>query len=205
MYSRSYAVLAAAAVALATGAAAYWYWSPFLTLYALKSSAESRDAEAFNARVDYPRLRESIKGQLAEYLASTTQRSDRAAAASGRAGAALGALFGTLFADKLVDSLVRPEVVMRLMNEARIEVPSSPRGDTPSNAGSAAGSGETAAEPDKRKLDWVTQRASLDRIVVYLGERDQPSDRRVGAALERSGFATWKLTEVRLPRRSFGR
>jgi Protein of unknown function (DUF2939) len=193
--SRRYVILAAL---VAIAVAAYWYWSPFLTLYALKSAAQARDAEAFNARVDYPRLRESVKGQLGGYLMSQTRRSDRA-------GAALGALFGTLFADKLVDSLVRPEVMMRLMNEARIDAAPSPRGEPPSNAGADVGSPAPDRPTGKRKLDWVTERSTLDRIVVYVGAPDKTPDGRVGAVLDRSGFATWKLTEIRLPSGFSGR
>lgn len=87
-------ILAVVAMVVVVGVAAYWYWSPFLAVYALKSAAERKDADAFNARIDYPRLRESVKGQLQGFLSAEVARSGGAGRDSNTAGAALGALFG---------------------------------------------------------------------------------------------------------------
>ena len=50
---------------------AYWYWSPFLVIRQMQSAAKVGDADAFNDHVDYPRLRESLKGHLNSTLPST--------------------------------------------------------------------------------------------------------------------------------------
>jgi hypothetical protein len=43
---------------------AYWYWSPHMVLYEMAKATKNKDADALNEHVDYPKLRESIKGQL---------------------------------------------------------------------------------------------------------------------------------------------
>ena len=113
------------AVALVLAIAAYWYWSPLLAVHQLQSAAKAGDADTFNDHVDYPRLRESLKGQLTaaftEHMASQ-QAPDND---FGKAGAALGAMLGMAMVDKMVDAFVRPETVMRAMQEGKM-VPRRP-------------------------------------------------------------------------------
>ena len=57
------AALAAALIVIASGA--LWYFeSPAWTLKGMKDAAQSNDADALNAYVDYPSLRESLKAEL---------------------------------------------------------------------------------------------------------------------------------------------
>jgi len=48
---------------------AYWYWSPFLAMHQLRTAAREGDTDSFNDRVNYPRLRESLKGQFSAMMA----------------------------------------------------------------------------------------------------------------------------------------
>jgi hypothetical protein len=117
----SKSALAAAFIAL-LAVAAYWYWSPFLAIREMQSAAKANDAETFNTHVDYPRLRESLKGQfsllMGEQMAKSTDSSDPFAA--------FGTMLGLAMADKLVDAMVRPETVMRGMQSGRFGRQSSP-------------------------------------------------------------------------------
>jgi hypothetical protein len=62
MNRRRGAVAAVVAVLLGmTALAAYWYWSPLLTMRTMRAAAEEKDADRFNQYVDYARLRESLK------------------------------------------------------------------------------------------------------------------------------------------------
>ncbi len=45
----------------------------------------------------------------------------------------------------------------------------------------------------------VRRAQGVDKYIAYGGKADAPVNERIGLVLERSGFATWKLTEVRLP------
>ncbi|HEU5068648.1 MAG TPA: DUF2939 domain-containing protein [Sphingomicrobium sp.] len=56
---------AAAVILLAVASGALWYFeSPIWTLKRMRDAAQSRDADALNAYIDYPALRESLKAEL---------------------------------------------------------------------------------------------------------------------------------------------
>ena len=73
--------------------AAFWWWSPALALYQIRQAARAGDANAFNARVDYPKLRESFKAQLSGTLTRKLS-SDAGSSAIAKAGSALGTMLG---------------------------------------------------------------------------------------------------------------
>lgn len=180
----------ATAVAVVVGIAAYWYWSPLLAIRQMQNAAQAGDADTFNEHVDYPRLRESLKGQ---FSAMFTKRLGKAPAESGgdisKAGAALGTMLGLAMVDRFVDAMIRPEVVMRAMQEGKL-APQAPSTSAPASSG-GAGSDE--------KPKWTTERKGVDKYIAHGGRADAPVNEQIGLILERSGFATWKLTEVRLP------
>ena len=94
------AAVAAALIAIAAGA--LWYFdSPLWTLKGMKDAAQSRDAEALNAYIDYPALRQSLKAQLTA----------RMAAEAGKDQSGLGALglaVGSAMIGPMIDRLVSP-------------------------------------------------------------------------------------------------
>lgn len=167
-------------VALAVGA--YWYWSPYWALHQMRGAAEGGNADKFNAHVDYPRLRESLKGQLAAAMSAEMAKS-KSGDGLESAGAAFGAMLGIAMVGGIVDAMVRPEVVMQAMTEAKL------------NAKSSGGSGTSKEELDK--VQWSFERVGADKFIAYGSKPSEAS--RFGLVLERSGFADWKLTEMRLP------
>lgn len=195
MTSKSVKLVALAAV---VAIAAYWYWSPFLALRQMQIAAENRDADAFNQRVDYPKVRESIRRNFSamfeDKLAKTGSGDPLA-----RAGAAFGARLGGVMVDRFLDAVVRPEMMMRAMQSGYL----SPVADKPPSDASQPGS-EPDGDPAKRKLTWKYERQGLDKLVLHATQAEETGvlDRKrlgLGLVLERSGFATWKLIEVRLP------
>lgn len=188
--ARTTSIVAVLAV-IALGA--YWYWSPFLAIYWMKSAAELRDAEAFNQYVDYPKLRESLKGQFNARLVDAIGTSSGATDME-KAGAGFGAMLGLAVVDKMVDALVRPEMVMKAMNEARLPNPipgAKGRGDPGASGGST-----------QRDVKLTFDRKGVDRLVVYArnsSEPDAATRQQVGFVFDREGFARWRLTEIRLP------
>ena len=180
--------LRAAVVVAILAVAAYWYWSPFLAMHQMREAARAGDADTFNDYVDYPHLRESLKGQfsarLTEQMASGPEPTNDFA----KAGAALGSMFAVAMVDKMVDAFVRPETVMRSMQQGKVVPKRSP--GSPSSA---------PAADDADKVTWSSERKSVDKLIAYANKPAQPENQRVGFVLERTGFSRWKLTEIRLP------
>jgi hypothetical protein len=159
---------------------AYWYWSPFLALREMQAAAKAKDANTFNMHVDYPRVRDSLKGQLSALM--TAEMVNRSG--SKNAFEALGAMLGMAMVDKMVDAMVRPEVVMRGMENGKFGVRPS----------SEAGAGATAKD-----TTWVFVRQGADKLIAFPEGPSGANEDKVGIVFERSGFANWKVTELRMP------
>lgn len=177
---------AAGAALLLVALAAYWHWSPYLTMRSLQQAAEKNDGDAFNDHVDYPALRESMKGQFAARMAATMGKD-----AKDNPFAALGTMLAMAMVNQMVDSLVRPESMMAAMQSGKV--------DAKAAIGTRAES-STSTEPRKR-VHWIFERKGADRLIAYPSESEAmpPEAERVGFVFQRRGFADWKLTELRLP------
>lgn len=175
--------LLAACVAAAVGG--YWYFSPYVALHGIQSAAKEQDPDKLNAYVDYPKLRESLKGEVTARMA--TNLAKRSGSDLEKAGSALGMMLGMAMVDGVIDAMVRPEFLMRAMNEAKVQQIVSASSD--SNSG---------AEGRKGDVKWSLERKTNDYVVAY-GSNPDGSSERVGVVLERTGFADWKLTGLRLP------
>lgn len=178
------------AVAIVLGIAAYWYWSPIVAIWQMQSAAQAGDADSFNDHVDYPRLRESFKGQFSALLTKRMgSQPDTSGTDLAKAGTALGTMLGLAMVDRVVDTMVRPEVVMQAMKDGKL-------GPQQRAADNVSPNVQTAPA---KKTTWTTERKGVDKYIAYGGEADSAVAERIGLVLERSGFATWRLTEVRLP------
>lgn len=195
--------LVAVVLVLVLALAAYWYWSPFLAVRQLQTAAQNADAEAFNQHVDYPKVRESLKGQFSALVAQKlgVQKD------SDNPFAALGSLIGLGVVNQLVDAMVRPETVMAAMTHGKLAQPApspvpAPGGTTPP-APQADGA---AIGKSEKKANWIIDREGASRMTAYAvdpAKPDQPNAERLGLVFERSGFVDWKLTEIRMPLAAF--
>jgi hypothetical protein len=182
MSSKTKSVLVAIVAVIAVGGA-YWHYSPYLALKQMRAAAEQRDADTFNAYVDYPKVRESLKGQLAVLM--TDKLGSSGATSGGFEG--LGAALGLAFINPMIDSMVRPEMVMRSMQEGKLK-------PLPSTGGGSTGAVEPTNEPN-----WEFDRVGVNKLIAYAVDPDSKDITQVGVVFERSGFADWKLTEMRFP------
>ena len=102
MARRKWTIGLVAAAMMALVAGALWYFeSPVWTLKGMKDAAEARDADALNAYVDYPALRESLTSQLLIRMKSRP----------GKHKSGLGALemsLGSVLVRPMVDRLISP-------------------------------------------------------------------------------------------------
>ncbi|UXH79075.1 DUF2939 domain-containing protein [Roseateles amylovorans] len=188
-------VLKVAVAAALIGLAGYWYWSPFLALHQMREAAKSSDAEAFNEHVDYPRLRESLKRQLAAAIEGRAGQSAQSDSPLGKSGAALGSMLALAVVDRMVDTFVQPTAVMRVMQEGKL-LP-NPKEDRPSGEPQAPGEGADAGAGRSDPV-WSTERRGVNEFLLHLRKADQPDDRRTSLVFERRGFANWQLTEIRI-------
>lgn len=174
------------------GIAAYWYLSPYLALHQMHGAIRARDAGSLNEFIDYPKLRESLKGQLSARMAEEIGKQP-SGDGSERAGAAFGAMLGTALVDRMIDLAVRPEAVMHIMQEGELQT-----GQSRSRSGESQNTAEQRVE--RNEVQWSSERKGLDKVIVYVGNDAVPDARRgTGIVLEREGFARWKMTEIRLP------
>lgn len=202
---KSARLVLAAGLAILIAVAAYWYWSPFLAVRQLQTAAQEGDAETFNAHVDYPKVRESLKGQFSALVTQKLGAQD-----SSNPLAALGNMIGLGLVNQLVDAMVRPETVMAAMKNGHLAKPvpaSTPApqpGGEPPSAG-AATPPSTGPAPEK-KARWVIDRQGVSKMTAYAvdpAKPDEPDSERLALVFERSGFVDWKLTELRMPASTF--
>ncbi len=171
--------LIAALIMALLSVGAYWYYSPYLVMRSIAAAAKAKDADKFNESVDYPRLRESLKGQFSAQMAKVVGEQ------SGSPFGALGAMVGMAMVNQLLDAFVRPEMVMQMMKDGQVQ------------------SDKTVTSPSESRNDgepeWVIERKGPDRLIAIPKKGVVPvAADELGFVFERSGFATWKLTELRI-------
>lgn len=100
--------IVAALLVLLLAAAAWWYASPIWTLHAMQAAAKDHDATRLSAHVDYPALREDLKGDLGAYVMSESAKAP--------AGAwNLGAALAMAFLGPVLDAVVTPQGVAAML------------------------------------------------------------------------------------------
>jgi len=95
-------IAAAAAILIVIACGTLWYFeSPVWTLKGMRDAAQSRDADALNAYIDYPALRESLKAELMARMMTEAQK-DKSGFGS------IGVAFGSAIMGPMIDGLVSP-------------------------------------------------------------------------------------------------
>lgn len=166
--------------------AVYWYVSPYLSVMAMKSAAEKQDAATFNARVNYPKLRENLRIELLAALSGSAKASNGAPDPMQGQGEELA----KAMVMPLIDELVKPEVVMRAMTEGKLQQ------QRQASAGQAPQQQESSAMDN---IDWRSERSGMNHFVIWVKSKGDAEDKQAGLVFERSGFANWQLTGIRFP------
>ena len=181
---------AIAVVALAA-LAGYWYESPELAWRQLQAAAQSGNQAAFDELVDYPRVRERLKRQFSDKLGLGPAAADSAPSSVAGALAALGAAVGAAVTGPLLDVAVQSGVIRRFVRDGEFAL----RPDDLTRAASSPTATTTAAD-----AGWQTRREGFDRFIAEVpAGRRQADERRPAIVMERTGFATWRMTEIRIP------
>ncbi len=166
------------AVALGAGLA---YASPYITISRVRAAAAKGDAETVNTHIDYPALRESLKGWIGASMAKEMAKSNL----KDNPIAALGAALALVMVDKMVDAMVTPEGV-RMMLEGQRPRP-QPQGQGKRE--------EKSGQPSNTQTQMSYE--AYDSFIVKVRKKDRPAD-EFTMVWRRSGF-TWKLSALRMP------
>ncbi|MFA4951671.1 DUF2939 domain-containing protein [Brevundimonas sp.] len=162
--------------------AGLWAASPVLAGKAIIRAAERGDEAALERLVDFPALRESMKGELNDLLVAE-MRNDPRVVENGLGG--LTTMLAPMFISGAVDTVVTPQGVAAMVTTAR-----APEADGTPPPDSAA----DRKEPNLHKA-WGYR--SLDVFAITLTDRDRPQN-SLALLLERRGWFTWQLAAVDL-------
>jgi hypothetical protein len=174
--------LVALLLTVLAGTLVYAYASPYLTIGRVRRAAAAGDADTVNAHVDFPALRESIKGWMGVAMAQHMARSDM----KNNPFAGVGAALATMMLDGVVTAMVTPETVRMMLEGQR---PQPRRRD---------GSQREPTPPSDTDMEMGYE--SYDRFIVKVRDMRKPTN-EFTMVWHRTGF-TWKLSAIRLPMRS---
>lgn len=153
----------------------FFFASPYIALYNIRSAAVSGDAKALSSYMDFDQLRDSIKAGINKKMGN----SGADTATSGN----LGNELASAFADKLVDIFVTPEGISKLMalknNKAEKE----------SNKSDSADNEKSKDSPSK-----TFSYSGLNNFVIAVDNKKEKSSVKI--VMKRHGLFFWKLSGV---------
>jgi hypothetical protein len=154
------------------------YFTPHLTFHAMKSAAEASDSAALTEHIDFPALKENLKGTFnARFAAEMASHKDA------EPFAAAGAMMVAAFINPMIDALVTPESIEQMMS-----------GEKPLQKRDAAGESASSGADDIQ-TDMACE--SFDRFVLNVSQKGDTEP--IGLVLKREGLFAWKPKAIRLP------
>ncbi|MDC8756664.1 DUF2939 domain-containing protein [Janthinobacterium fluminis] len=168
------------AVLVAVGGLAYA--SPYFALHQIKTAIVAHDADALSEHVDFPALRENIKGQLMAAMSdnmNTPEMKENPLSVMGQA-------FGMTVLGPMVDSMLSPAGVVALMRSGAKEAEAEPaiKGD---------------ASDGEAKPAYTVSYTGLNKVSIHPanGTKNEGT-----FTLRREGLWHWKLVAIELPARA---
>ncbi|MFL5384797.1 MAG: DUF2939 domain-containing protein [Longimicrobiaceae bacterium] len=164
-------------IVLAVIFAGVWlYFTPYLALNQLQKAAQRGDEQAMAELVDFPALRESVKGNVRGAVAHSV---------GGRNPiGVLGGILAGAVAGPVVDAVVTPQGIAALTQGER---PGSHRGE---------GGGDSRLRVKDVKVKRGYE--GFDLFVVHFVSKDNGRE-RMALLLRREGIAHWRLSGIRIP------
>ena len=183
-----------AVAAVLSVAAATLYASPYWTLRTLHTAVQDQDATTVAKHVDFPALREDLKGQL--LLKMQRDMATRPGVES-QPLSGLGQMFAMGLVNQMVDGLVSPTgVALALKNGAVLRgmasgIPAAAGTEAPQGAESS--DGQPQPQPKNPQRDFTVRYDNWSTVQV------QPKDgTSSGFTLRRDGLLSWKLVAMDL-------
>ena len=166
-----------AAVVVATSLALSSYASPYWTLHRMNSAIADKDAARFSSYVDFPALRDSIKGQM---MALMNQHMSRPEVADNPL-AGIGQMMGAALINPIVDAAVSPAAVIAMFESGKAQPLQGQASKTDSPDGE-----ETA----HYAVDYET----WSRVAI-----SKPGNDAGRFILKRTGLWSWQLAALEFP------
>ena len=157
--------------------------SPYWDLYRLRTAVAERDAQAVSAHVDFPALRDSLKGQV------MTGMQKAIAPEGNHLLARLGAAMAAVAVNPMIDAMVSPAGVMAMLESGKVALARpAPSADGQDQADAAG------HDRDGKQRDWSLHYREWGEVVVGT---DAPGAGRF--VFRRAGLWHWDLVAIELP------
>lgn len=160
---------------------AWFYGAPYLVLKEMKAAAQAGNAEDLAEYVDFPAVRESIKGTLKASLMRELENDQD----KNNPFAALGMAMAGAMIDPMVEAFVSPSGIAGLM-AGRV----SP-GDK--MADESAQSSDPASDAESVQMGYE----GFGKFIVRIRPQDHGDNKGADLVLRRHGLS-WKLVTVRI-------
>ena len=174
MKSKIVACIAGVCIAIA----ALLYASPYIALRSIAKAIERKDADTVAEYVDFPALRENIKG----YMLLKVQEQMQSPQMQNNPFAGLGQVMAVGLVNQLTESLVSPAGVMLMLERGKPGKPTDV---------AAAGAG-VDTQTDSSRKDFSVDYNGWSKIFVHT--KNQPG----GFIFKREGLMGWKLVAVKM-------
>ena len=165
-------------------AGVWMYFTPYLALNKLQKAARQGDEEAMAELVDFPALRESVKGNVRSAVSNAVGREHNPIGV-------LGGILAGAVAGPVVDAVVTPQGIAALTEGER---PGQRRG--------------VDAGPDSRvRVKNVKVKRgyeSFDLFVVHFVDKNDGRE-KMALLMRREGITHWRLSGIRIPGAASGR
>lgn len=176
---KSHILIAAAAVAASLALSSYA--SPYWTLHRMNTAIAEKDAERFSSHVDFPALRESVKGQLMVMMNKRLSRPEMA----DNPFSGIGQMMGAALINPIVDAAVSPAGVIAMFESGKAQ-------PLPGAAGK-----QDAPAPGNARDDapnYAVDYEGWSRVAI-----SKPGNDAGRFILKRTGLWSWQLAALELP------
>lgn len=157
------------------------FGTPYIALYQIRTAIAERDAEAISDHVDFPALRENLKGQVMGGMMAAMDTPEMKSNPFVGVGQALGAAL----VGPMIDSMISPAGVIALMRH------SSPASTARSRSAGAS-----------EKPDYKLSFKGWSKVILSRVDADGTDG---ALTLRRFGLWDWKLTSIEVPMDAFKR
>ncbi|MDB5746511.1 MAG: hypothetical protein JWP72_1359 [Massilia sp.] len=176
-----------AAVAVATSLVLSSYASPYWTLHRMNTAIAEKDADRFSSYIDFPALRDSVKGQMMVMMNERLSRPEMA----DNPFAGIGQMMGAALINPIVDAAVSPAGVIAMFESGKAQPLPGAAGKQESPApGDARADAPDAPDAPNYAVDYE----SWSRVAI-----SKPGGDAGRFILKRTGLWSWQLAALELP------